>query len=199
MAQPPARTTDIYDVADHLWGTADELRANSHLKAAEYAIPVLGLIFLKFADSRFTRREAELVGQATGRRQIGKANYQSRGVLFLPEEARFSRLLKLKEGDNLGKAINEAMGLIEDENPALRGVLPRTYRALTNATLVSLLRSVNSILSIRSRLWNPGPDPQTFYDAKNRNDVMWKSRFFVSSLHLSTARILLMSYLRAGH
>jgi type I restriction enzyme M protein len=146
MAAPPVRTIDIYDVADHLWGTADELRANSHLKAAEYAIPVLGLIFLKFADSRFTKMEAELVGQATGRRQIGKANYQSRGVLFLPEEARFSRLLKLKEGDNLGKAINDAMGLIEDENPALRGVLPRTYQALTNATLVSLLRSVNSIL-----------------------------------------------------
>jgi len=146
MAAPPARTTDIYEVADHLWATADELRANSHLKAAEYAIPVLGLIFLKFADSRFTRMEADLAGNATGRRQIGRSNYQARRVLFLPEEARFSRLLKLKEGDNLGKAINDAMGLIEEENPALRGVLPRTYQALTNATLVSLLRSVNSIL-----------------------------------------------------
>jgi len=139
-------TTDIYGAASRLWETADELRANSHLKAAEYAIPVLGLIFLKFADSRFTRTEAELAGKATGRRQVGKADYQARGVLFLPEEARFSRLLKLKEGDNLGKAINEAMGLIEEENPALRGVLPRTYQSLSNATLVSLLKSVNAIL-----------------------------------------------------
>jgi hypothetical protein len=62
--------------------TADELRANSHLKAAEYAIPVLGLIFLKFADSRFTRIEAELAGKGTGRREIGKADYQAQGVLI---------------------------------------------------------------------------------------------------------------------
>src|SRR5665213_332693 len=79
--------TDIYDIADRLWATADELRANSHLKAAEYSIPVLGLIFLKFADSRFTQAEAELAGRSTGRRQIGKADYQARGVLYLPEEA----------------------------------------------------------------------------------------------------------------
>src|SRR2546425_9195716 len=139
-------TTDIYGAASRLWETADELRANSHLKAAEYAIPVLGLIFLKFADSRFARMEAELAGKTTGRRQIGKADYQARGVLFLPERARFSMLLQLKEGDNLGKAINDAMAIIEEENPALRGVLPRTYQLLTNATLVSLLRSVNAIL-----------------------------------------------------
>ena len=55
----------------HLWETADELRANSHLKAAEYSIPVLGLIFLKFADSRLTEAENRLVGATTGRRTIG--------------------------------------------------------------------------------------------------------------------------------
>src|SRR2546430_11979784 len=142
----PQGTTDIYDASSRLWETADELRANSHLKAAEYAIPVLGLIFLKFADSRFTRMELELAGKITGRRQVGKADYQARGVLYLPERARFSRLLQLKEGDNLGKAINDAMATIEEENPALRGVLPRTYKSLTTATLVSLLRSVKAIL-----------------------------------------------------
>lgn len=142
----PQPTTDIYRAAGRLWETADELRANSHLKAAEYAIPVLGLIFLKFADSRFTRMETELAGKATGRRQIGKADYQARGVLFLPEQARFSRLLQLKEGDNRGKAINDAMAFIEEENPSLRGVLPRTYQSLASTTLVSLLRSVNAIL-----------------------------------------------------
>jgi type I restriction enzyme M protein len=137
---------DIYQVADRLWETADELRANSHLKAGEYSIPVLGLIFLKFADSRFTEAEAELAGTASGRREIGKVNYQARGVLYLPEQSRFAKLLKLKESDNLGKAINDAMASIEEENPALNGVLPRTYQALANATLVSLLRSVNAIL-----------------------------------------------------
>ena len=77
---------------------------------------------------------------------IGKANYQAKGVLYLPDEARFANLLQLKEGENLGKAINDAMAAIEEENPALKGVLPRTYQSLSNDTLVSLLRSVNSIL-----------------------------------------------------
>jgi type I restriction enzyme M protein len=139
-------SVDIYEVASHLWDTADELRANSHLKAAEYSIPVLGLIFLKFADSRFTEAETDLAGNSTGRRAIGKADYQSRGVLYLPEQARFAKLLQLPEAGNIGKAINDAMAAIEDENPQLGGVLPRTYQEFTNDTLVRLLRSVNSML-----------------------------------------------------
>jgi type I restriction enzyme M protein len=141
-----ASKIDIYHIADRLWETADELRANSHLKSGEYSIPVLGLIFLKFADRRFAQAEAELVGTDTGRRQIGKADYQARGVLFIPAQARFTNLLYLKEGENLGKAINDAMTAIENENPVLKGVLPRTYQSFTSATLVSLLRSVNAIL-----------------------------------------------------
>src|SRR5664279_5562956 len=94
MAQAASPTTDIYDIANRLWETADELRANSHLKAAEYSIPVLGLIFLKFADSRFTKIETELAGTSTGRRKIGKANYQARGILYLPEQSRFADLLR---------------------------------------------------------------------------------------------------------
>src|ERR1019366_7666039 len=96
--------------------------------------------------SRFTRVEAELAGKGTGRREIGKADYQAQGVLYLPEQARFANLLLLKEGENVGRAINDAMAAIEDENPALRGVLLRTFQSLSNDTLVSLLRSVNSIL-----------------------------------------------------
>src|ERR1700722_11291747 len=106
--------TDIYEIADRLWETADELRANSHLKASEYSVPVLGLIFLKFADSRFTQAEAELAGTGSARRGISKTNYQARGILYLPEKARFANLLTLKEGDNLGKAINDGMGAIEE-------------------------------------------------------------------------------------
>jgi type I restriction enzyme M protein len=146
MAAAPAPKLDIHDIAARLWETADELRANSHLKAAEYSIPVLGLIFLKFADSRFTQMETGLAGKSTGRRTIGKADYQAKGVLYLPLQSRFANLLRLKEGDNLGKAINDAMAAIEEENPSLKGVLPRTYQSLTNDTLVSLLRSVNAIL-----------------------------------------------------
>lgn len=146
MAGSDPLKIDIHDIASRLWETADELRANSHLKAAEYAIPVLGLIFLKFADSRFARVEAELAGKSTGRREIGKADYRAQGVLYLPKQARFANLLLLKEGENLGRAINDAMSAIEDENAALRGVLPRTYQSLSNDTLVSLLRSVNAML-----------------------------------------------------
>src|SRR5438477_3890597 len=102
-----AAKSNIHDVAARLWETADELRANSHLKAAEYSIPVLGLIFLEFADSRFTTLERELRGKSTGRREIGKTDYQAKGVLYLPERARFNKLLLLKESDNLGKAIND--------------------------------------------------------------------------------------------
>jgi type I restriction enzyme M protein len=144
-AQPQPKT-DIHQIQDRLWETADELRANSHLKSSEYSIPVLGLIFLKYADSRFTALEQELAGKSTGRRKVGKADYQARGVLYLPNAARFSKLVQLKEGDNVGKAINDAMAAVEDENEELRGVLPRTYMALETSTLVTLLRNVNSIL-----------------------------------------------------
>src|SRR5260370_37461337 len=105
MASVQPAKADIQDLAARLSETADELRANSHLKAAEYSIPVLGLIFLKFADSRFTALETELKGKATGRRDIGKTDYQAKGVLYLPEQARFKQLLLLREADNLGKAI----------------------------------------------------------------------------------------------
>jgi type I restriction enzyme M protein len=140
------QTVDIHDIENRLWASADELRANSGLKESEYSVPMLGLIFLKYADNRFAAAATELATQGTGRRPIGKADYQARGVMFLPEQARFGHLLNLPEGANLGQAVNDAMKAIEDENEELRGVLPRTYNALTNATLATLIRNVNAIL-----------------------------------------------------
>jgi type I restriction enzyme M protein len=128
-----------------LWDVADELRANSKLKSSEYSVPVLGLIFLRYADHKFAQAEKELAGKATGRRIIGKADYQARGVMFLPEEARFKRLLQLPEGENIGKAINEAMKAIETENEELSGVLPKTYNRLENSILIELLKLMSSI------------------------------------------------------
>jgi type I restriction enzyme M protein len=141
-----AGTVDIHDIENRLWDSADELRANSGLKSSEYSVPMLGLIFLKYADSRFSALEAELAGQGSGRRQIGKADYQARGVMYLPAQARFGHLLNLPEGANLGQAVNDAMKAIEEENEELRGVLPRTYNALSNSALATLLRNVNAIL-----------------------------------------------------
>lgn len=109
-----------------LWDAADELRANSKLKSSEYSIPVLGLIFLRYADQRFSAAEAELAGKGTGRRRIGPADYQARGVLYLPDGARFSSLLQLPEGANIGQAINDSMRAIEAQNPDLKDVLPKT-------------------------------------------------------------------------
>ena len=133
------------EIEKRLWSAADELRANSKLKASEYSIPVLGLIFLRYADHRFTHAEEEIAKKSSGRRRIGKTDYQARGVLYLPESARFRNLLSLPEGKNIGKAINEAMKAIEAENPDLKDVLPKTYNRLENATLVELLKLMNSV------------------------------------------------------
>ena len=78
---------------DRLWKAADELHANSPLKASEYAPPVLGLIFLKYADHRFGIAQEDIEGKSSGRRKVGKTDYQARGILFLPEKARFSALI----------------------------------------------------------------------------------------------------------
>ena len=133
------------EIEKRLWDTADELRANSKLKSSEYSIPVLGLIFLRYADYKFSVVEKEFVGKSTGRRKIGPADYQARGVLYLHDVARFSNLLRLPEGANIGQKINDAMRAIEAENPDLKDVLPKTYNRLENATLAELLRLMNSI------------------------------------------------------
>ncbi len=82
----PANTTEI---EKRLWDAADDLRANSKLKSSEYSMPVLGLIFLRYADYKFTLAEAEINVQplhatAQRRRKIGKIDYQARGVMYLP-------------------------------------------------------------------------------------------------------------------
>ena len=138
-------TRNSNDVEKRLWAAADELRANSKLKSSEYSVPVLGLIFLRYADYKFSYIEKELDGTATGRRRIGKTDYQARGVMYLPEKSRFSNLLKLPEGDNIGQAINDAMRAIEADNPDLKDILPKTYNRLDNSTLSELLRLMNSI------------------------------------------------------
>ena len=133
------------EIEKRLWDAADELRANSALKSSEYSVPVLGLIFLRYADHKFSHVEKELAEKSTGRRKIGKTDYQARGVMYLPEKARFSTLLNLPEGADVGKAINAAMKAIEDENEELKGVLPRNYAAFENNLLFTLLKNFASI------------------------------------------------------
>jgi type I restriction enzyme M protein len=133
------------ELEKRLWDAADDLRANSKLKSSEYSIPVLGLIFLRYADHKFAQAEKKLSQGGSGRRKIGKTDYQAQGVLYLPEKARFSYLLNLPEGTDISKAINEAMKAIEVENEDLKDVLPKTYNALEKNLLVSLLKNFSSI------------------------------------------------------
>jgi type I restriction enzyme M protein len=133
------------EIEKRLWASADELRANSKLKSSEYSVPVLGLIFLRYADHKFAAVEKELAGKGSGRRTITKEDYQAKGVMYLPPQARFSKLLALPEGENIGKAINEAMKAVEAENEELKGVLPKSYTKIENSTLVSLLKNFSQI------------------------------------------------------
>jgi type I restriction enzyme M protein len=133
------------NIESRLWAAADELRANSKLKSSEYSVPVLGLVFLRYADHKFQVAAKELEGKGGGRRKIGPADYQARGVHYLPEAARFSALIQLPEGANIGAAINDAMRAIEAENPDLKDVLPKTYNRFENSLLKELLKTMNSV------------------------------------------------------
>lgn len=135
----------IAELEKRLWAVADELRANSDLKASEYSAPVLGFIFLRYADYRFTKQEKLLSEKSTSRRKVSKTDYQAVGVMYLPSEARFSSLLNLPEGADIGKAINEAMKAVERENEDLKGILPKTYNRFDNGLLVELIKLMSSI------------------------------------------------------
>lgn len=132
-----------------LWDAADELRANSGLNASQYSQPVLGLIFLRFAEARFSARRTILESQAgssrRGSRLDDAAAYHAEGVLYLESAARFDHLLKLPEGAAVGEAVNAAMRAIERDNPQLAGVLPKTYEIFTSTLLKELLKKVSEI------------------------------------------------------
>jgi type I restriction enzyme M protein len=128
-----------------LWRAADELRANSHLNSSQYSAPVLGLIFLRYADHKFSVATQAMVKKKSARRSVSKIDYQAQGVLYLPEKSRYSHLMSLPEKADIGKEINQAMKLIEKENENLRDVLPKNYHQFENSTLVELLKTFNSI------------------------------------------------------
>lgn len=136
----------LYNLKKELWASAEELRANSKLKANEYAVPVLGLIFLRFADLKFSLAKKEIEDKDNEqRRKINKEDYKALGVMYVPEEARFSRLFDLPDGKNIGKAINDAMESIEYENEELKDVLPKAYDRVEDDTLIALLEIFSEI------------------------------------------------------
>ncbi|MDO8893476.1 class I SAM-dependent DNA methyltransferase [Nitrosomonas sp.] len=120
-----------------LWSAADKLRANSDLKSSEYATPVLGLIFLKFADNNYRRHEKAILAeyqklQGTRREKpVSEIAIEQCGF-YLPDHTRYDYLLNLPEEKDIAKTLKEAMKAIEEYKPELEGVLPKDeYAALT--------------------------------------------------------------------
>ncbi|MEK6647261.1 MAG: class I SAM-dependent DNA methyltransferase [Candidatus Firestonebacteria bacterium] len=141
---------------EKLWAAAEQLRANGSLKLNEISEPILGLIFLKFADVRFKRvqkgiSEARTATYGNRKRPVSPDDYKAKGVLFISERATYSYLMSLPESENIGKAINEAMKSIEEHNRELAGILPQDYTTISkkqdenSRILITLLKNFNQI------------------------------------------------------
>jgi type I restriction enzyme M protein len=146
---PSEKNTANAALEKRLWDAADQFRANSGLKAQEYSAPVLGLIFLLFAEVRFAAQRAKLekgeISTRRGSRLDEPAAYHAEGILYLPAEARFDYLLNLPEAANIGAKLNDAMREIEKHNPQLAGILPKSYYLFTSTLLKELLKKVSEI------------------------------------------------------
>ncbi|MCP4990460.1 MAG: SAM-dependent DNA methyltransferase, partial [Colwellia sp.] len=121
---------ELKKLEDNLWQTADTLRANSDLKSSEYSTPVLGLIFLRFADNKYSQFEDEInreYKKLKGSRRekpLSEIAIEKCGF-FLTEKARYEYLLNLPEEEDIAKAIKDAMVSIEEYKPELKDVLPQ--------------------------------------------------------------------------
>ena len=146
---PSEQDTGTETLENRLWAAADDLRANSGLTSAQYSQPVLGLIFLRFAEVRFLAQRAVVEKQAAGGRRGSRVDdptaYQAAGILYLTPPARFDHILRLPEGSDLGTAVTDAMRDIEAKNPQLAGVLPKTYQTFDSTLLKNLLKKVSEI------------------------------------------------------
>ena len=132
-----------------LWDAANHLRANSGLTSQQYAMPILGLIFLRFAEARFTDLRAKIEAKGASSRQGSQVDnpsaYHAQGVVFLDPKARYDYLLTLPQGEDAGAAVNAAMRLVEQHNEQLAGVLPKSYNLFSSLTLKDLLKKLSEI------------------------------------------------------
>lgn len=153
---------NIRKLETELWESADLLRAGSKLTSNQYCMPVLGLIFLRYAYSRFKLVEAEILKDRPVRGgrvlPVEASDFVSRSALFLPREAQYAYLVNLPENiaaagltnwrgefmGSLGEAVNNAMELVEQQSEQLSGVLPKTYTMFSDELLAELLRIFNN-------------------------------------------------------
>ena len=153
---------NIRKLEAELWESADLLRQGSKLTSSQYCMPVLALLFLRYAYSRYKMVEAEILQNRPSRggrvMPVEPSDFAAKSALYLPREAQFDYLvnlpdnivaagLKNKDGqeiNSLGEAVNNAMQLVEDQSEQLTGVLPKTYTMFADDLLRELLRIFNN-------------------------------------------------------
>ncbi|MBR7084839.1 MAG: SAM-dependent DNA methyltransferase [Oscillospiraceae bacterium] len=153
---------NIRKLETELWESADLLRAGSKLTSNQYCMPVLGLIFLRYAYSRFKMVEAEILKNRPSRggrvMPVEASDFTAKSALFLPEEAQYQYLVKLPDNiaeanlincdgqkmNSLGEVVNNAMQLVENQSEQLAGVLPKDYTIFSDELLSELLRIFNN-------------------------------------------------------
>ena len=153
---------NIRKLENELWEAADALRAGSKLTSNQYCMPVLGLIFLRYAYSRFKLVEAEILKDRPMRNgrvmPVEASDFKAKSALYLPLEAQYDYLLNLpedikgtaltsKDGQvmtSLGEVVNNAMALIEDQSAQLTGILPKNYTDFSDELLAEILRIFNN-------------------------------------------------------
>lgn len=156
------KASDLKKLETDLWTAADELRQGSKLTSNQYCMPVLGLIFLRYAYGRYKRVEQEIRKALPVRngktRPISEKDFTAKSAIFLPKEAQYDYLLnlpaniasaKLKNAEghemkSLGEVVDHAMTLIEEKSPQLKGVLPKHYTDFSDELLGELLRIFNN-------------------------------------------------------
>ncbi len=143
-----AQLEHIEAIEKRLWSAADTLRANSNFAANEFFMPVMGLIFLRHAYSRYLAVKDEVVKSLPSRggktREPTKEDFSAKGAVFLRPEAQFDYLVSLPDSANRAEAIISAMESIEADYESLKGVLPKEeYNELDNEILGQLLRKLN--------------------------------------------------------
>ena len=139
---------NIGEIEKRLWSSADNLRANSNFASNEYFLPVMGLIFLRHAYSRFLKVKEEVestLPQRGGKiRALTKEDFSQKGAIFLRPEAQFDHLVSLPDSADRAQAIIDAMEGIEIDYETLRGALPKAeYQELGNDVLGQILRTFN--------------------------------------------------------
>ena len=145
-----------------LWESADLLRQGSKLTSQQYCMPVLGLLFLRYAYSRFKRVEAEILKDRPARNgrvlPVEASDFAEKSALFLPQQAQYSWLVNLPDNiaaahitteqgrvlNSLGEVVNHAMELVEAQSSQLKGVLPQEYTIFSDELLAELLRIFNN-------------------------------------------------------